>query len=100
MPDKDVEQTDERGHIPGPWWADRGTWGAVTLIVFGGLAAAWVFFRLPGTPEEPASGYYGASKVIAIGLVTVGCTLLGRRRTRGAAVEETKNGNAPDATGR
>ncbi|GAO11560.1 hypothetical protein NCG97_09705 [Streptomyces lydicamycinicus] len=64
--------------------------GAVALIAFGGLAVAWVFFRLPGTPDEPASAYYGVSKVIAIGLVTMGCTLLGRRRTRAAATEETK----------
>ena len=89
MADKDVEQTDERGYVPGPWWADLGTWGAVALIVFGGLAAAWVFFRLPGTPEEPASGYYSAARVIAIGLVAVGCTSLGRRRARAAAIEET-----------
>ncbi|MFF4038015.1 hypothetical protein [Streptomyces sp. NPDC001816] len=81
MADKDVEQTDERGYAPAPWWADLGTWGAVALIAFGGLVAAWVFFRLPGTPEEPASAYYGAAKVIAIGLVAVGGTLLGRRRT-------------------
>ncbi|KAB1145910.1 hypothetical protein F7R91_16395 [Streptomyces luteolifulvus] len=90
MADKDVGQTDGRGYAPGPWWADLGTWGAVALIVFGGLAAAWVYFRLPGTPEELASGYHGAAKVIAIGLVTVGCTLLGRRPTRAAAIEETR----------
>ncbi|MFD8390224.1 hypothetical protein ACFV2N_13710 [Streptomyces sp. NPDC059680] len=89
MADTDVEQGGERGYDPGPWWAGLGTWGAVALIVFGGLAAAWVFFRLPGTPQEPASGYYPAAKVIAIGLVIVGCTLLGRRRTRAAATEET-----------
>ncbi|WEB44718.1 hypothetical protein MOV08_39170 [Streptomyces yunnanensis] len=89
MADKDVEQTDERGHLFGPWWADLGTWGAVALIAFGGLAAAWVHFRLPGTPEEPAAGYHGAAKVIAIGLVTVGCTLLGRRRIRAATIKET-----------
>ncbi|MBI0300006.1 hypothetical protein JBE04_37505 [Streptomyces sp. PRKS01-29] len=87
MADKDVEQSDKRGHIP--WWADLGTWGAVALTVFGGLAAAWVFFRQPGTPDESASAYYGVSKVIAIGLVTVGCTLLRRRRTRAAAIGET-----------
>ncbi|MFE1312828.1 hypothetical protein [Streptomyces sp. NPDC058755] len=87
MADKDVEQTDERGYAPAPWWADLGTWGAVALIAFGGLVAAWVFLRLPGTPEEPASAYYGAAKVIAIGLVAVGGTLLGRRRTRPAAIE-------------
>ncbi|GES31263.1 hypothetical protein AB0G60_13470 [Streptomyces angustmyceticus] len=90
MADKDVEQSDERGYGPGPWWGDLGTWGAVGLIVFGGLVAAWVFFRLPGTPDEPASGYYGAAKVIAIGLVVVGSTLLGRRRSRAAASGETK----------
>ncbi|WP_432095270.1 hypothetical protein [Streptomyces sp. bgisy100] len=89
MADQDVEQPDERGYIPEPWWAGLGTWGAVALIAIGGLAAAWVFLRLPGTPEEPASGYYGASKVIAIGVVIVGCGWLGRRRTRAAAVEET-----------
>ncbi|MFD8327939.1 hypothetical protein [Streptomyces lydicus] len=89
MADKDVEQTTERGYVPGPWWAELGTWGAIALIVFGGVAAAWVSFRLPGTPEELASGYYQAARVIAIGLVTVGCTLLGRRRARAAAIEET-----------
>lgn len=86
--DKDVEQTGERDHVPGPWWADLGTWGAVALIVFGGVAAAWVFFRLPGTPEELAAGYHQAARVIAIGLVAVGCTLLGRRRARAAAIDE------------
>jgi hypothetical protein len=87
--DKEVEQIDERGYDPGHWWADLGTWGAVALIVFGGLAAAWVFFRLPGTPEELATGYYQAAKVVAIGLVVVGSTLLSRRRAPAAANEET-----------
>ncbi|HCA88153.1 MAG TPA: hypothetical protein DEQ61_23425 [Streptomyces sp.] len=89
MTDKDVEQTDERGYGPEPWWADLGTWGAVALIVVGGLAAAWVFFRLPGTPEELAAGYYQAAKVVAIGLVIVGSTLLSRRRAQAAATEDT-----------
>ncbi|MFF3242884.1 hypothetical protein ACFYWY_03905 [Streptomyces sp. NPDC002870] len=85
----DVEQTEERGYDPGIWWADLGTWGAVALIVFGGLAAAWVFFRLSGTPEELAAGYYQAAKVVSIGLVIVGSALLGRRRGRAPATEET-----------
>ncbi|MEU1626075.1 hypothetical protein ABZ746_12265 [Streptomyces sp. NPDC020096] len=89
MTDKDVEQTDERGYDPGPWWADLGTTGAVALIAFGGLAAAWVFFRLPGAPEKLATGYYQAARVVAIGLVIAGCALLGRRRARAAATEET-----------
>ncbi|MGK4579940.1 hypothetical protein [Kitasatospora sp. HPMI-4] len=88
MADKDVEQTEERGHAPGVWWAELGTWGAVALIVFGGVAGVWVTFRLPGTPENLAYSYYGAAKVVAIGLVTVGCTLLGRRRARAAATKE------------
>ncbi|WP_020116235.1 hypothetical protein [Streptomyces canus] len=88
MTGKDIEHTDERGYDPGPWWADLGTWGAIALIVFGALAAAWVYFRLPGTPEELAAGYYQAARIITIGLVIVGCTVLGRRRDRAAATEE------------
>ncbi|WP_244950462.1 hypothetical protein [Streptomyces griseofuscus] len=72
-----------------PWWADLGVWGAVALIVLGALAALWVSFRLPGTPEEPATGYYGAARVIAIGLVIVGGGLLNRRRARSGAAGET-----------
>ncbi|MET8586207.1 hypothetical protein ABZX39_35865 [Streptomyces collinus] len=88
MDDEAVERTDEPHHIAGPWWADLGTWGAVALIAFGGTATAWVFLRLPGTPQEPVFGYYGAAKLIAIGLVTVGCTLMGRRRGRPTANEK------------
>lgn len=89
MPDKSVERSDDQGHGPGPWWADLGVWGAVALIVLGALAALWVSFRLPGTPEEPATGYYGAARVIAIGLVIVGGGLLNRRRARSGAAGET-----------
>ncbi|MEU2975794.1 hypothetical protein ABZ678_01935 [Streptomyces hirsutus] len=89
MTDKDVERTDERGDHLEPWWADLGTWGAVALIATGGLAAAWFFFRLPGTPEELAAGYHQAARVVAIGLVIAGSALLGRRRTRATAAEET-----------
>lgn len=86
MDDQAIERTDEPNHIARPWWADLGTrGGAVALIAFGGIAAGWVFVRLPGTPQEPASGYHGAAKLIAIGLVTVGCTLMSRRRRRQAA---------------
>ncbi|KUN81110.1 hypothetical protein AQJ66_24395 [Streptomyces bungoensis] len=89
MDDKAVERTDEPNYVAGPWWADLGTWGAVALIVLGCIAAAWVFLGLPGTPQEPASGYHGAAKLIAIGLVTVGCTLMSRRRGQPAAGEKT-----------
>ncbi|MEU6466016.1 hypothetical protein [Streptomyces sp. NPDC046976] len=89
MPDRDVERSDDQGQGPVPWWADLGVWGAVALIAFGGLAAVWVSFRLPGTPEEPAAGYYGAARVVAIGLVIVGSGLLNRRRARSTAAGET-----------
>lgn len=92
MDDKAAERTDEPNHIAGPWWTDLGTWGAVALIALGAVATAWVFLRLPGTPQEPALGYHGAAKLIAIGLVTVGCTLMSRRRSRPAASEKTSSG--------
>ncbi|MFE2285570.1 LPXTG cell wall anchor domain-containing protein [Streptomyces sp. NPDC059443] len=40
----------------------------------------WVFLRLPGAPENPATGYYQAAKVLAVGLVLAGSSLLSRRR--------------------
>ncbi|MEU1347547.1 hypothetical protein ACFYPA_12660 [Streptomyces sp. NPDC005775] len=89
MTGKDVERTDERVHAPEPWWADLGTWGAVALMALGGLAAVWAFFRLPGTPENIATGYYQAAKIAAIGLVIAGTALLGRDRDRDAAAGET-----------
>ncbi|MFE7775368.1 hypothetical protein ACFU5O_16000 [Streptomyces sp. NPDC057445] len=89
MTDKDAEHSDERDYGTGPWWTELGTLGAVALIIFGGLAAAWVFLRLPGAPENLSTGYYQAAKVVAIGVVIAGSALLGRRRTRAAATEET-----------
>jgi hypothetical protein len=81
--DTGVEQArDERSDTPGPWWADPGTWGAVALIVLGGLAAVWVSFRLPGTPDKLAPAYYWAAKSVAFGLVLLGTTLLGHRHAR------------------
>ncbi|MEU6115184.1 hypothetical protein ABZ840_11740 [Streptomyces sp. NPDC047117] len=70
----------ERSHVEAPWWAGLSGPGAVGLIVLGAVLAVWVFFRLPGTPENLAGGYYGAAKVIAIGAVVAGSALLGRGR--------------------
>ncbi|WP_314177832.1 hypothetical protein [Streptomyces winkii] len=98
MTDKNVEQTGEQ-HPQAPWWAGLGTGGAVTLIVLGAVAAAWTFLApaaglswLPFTPEEPATGYYQAAKVVAIGLVILGTTLLGRRGRTAAAEEGGSQG--------
>ncbi|MFJ8918247.1 hypothetical protein ACIREK_02125 [Streptomyces sp. NPDC102415] len=87
MSQKDVERTDERGHGPEPWWAGFGGWGAVLLIVVGVTGAAWVFLRLPGTPDELWTGYHQAAKVVAIGMVIAGTTLMGRRRARAEGAE-------------
>ncbi|MFE7116991.1 AtpZ/AtpI family protein [Streptomyces sp. NPDC057654] len=72
----------EDHHDASPWWWGLGPLGAIVLVLLGIAAAAWSFFQLPGTADNPASGYYQASKVIAIGLVIAGTTLLGRLRSR------------------
>ncbi|MFJ2650303.1 hypothetical protein ACIO1C_26705 [Streptomyces sp. NPDC087420] len=88
MTDKPTDAgTDEHGYGAGPWWTELGTVGAVGLIVLGGVAAAWVFLGLPGFEENPASGYYQAAKVLAVGTVLAGSALLSRRRNRDRATE-------------
>ncbi|MFJ8858409.1 hypothetical protein ACIRD8_08215 [Streptomyces sp. NPDC102451] len=94
MTHKDVERTDEQGYGPAPWWADLGAWGALVLIVVGGLGAAWVFFRLPGTLDELWTGYYQAAKVIAIGMVIAGTALMGRRRAGAEGAEDVEGAEA------
>ncbi|QPP10224.1 hypothetical protein G4Z16_31615 [Streptomyces bathyalis] len=97
MNDKDVEKTGEQAHPQAPWWAGLGMLGALTLIVVGGIAAAWTFLApaaglswLPFTPDEPATGYYQAAKLVAIGLVILGTALLGRRSRTAVADEPEK----------
>jgi len=98
--DKHVEQeagedTGEdagQGPVGEPWWAGTGSGGAVALIALGVLAAVWVFFRLPGVPQNPATGYYQAAKVAAIGLVIAGSALLGRR-SRATAADDADGPN-------
>ncbi|MFD5136559.1 hypothetical protein ACFWMX_09995 [Streptomyces sp. NPDC058378] len=90
MTHKDVERTEERGYGPEPWWAGSGGWGAVVLIVVGVTGAAWVFLRLPGTPDELWTGYHQAAKVIAIGMVIAGTTMIGRRRARAEGAEQAE----------
>lgn len=100
MSGKDVERSDEREYDAGPWWAGLGTWGAVGLIAFGVAAAAWLFFRLPGAPETSATGYYMAAKVVAVGLVVVGGSVLGRLRARGGAAEKARESGRGRPVGR
>ncbi|MEU3948372.1 hypothetical protein [Streptomyces sp. NPDC029526] len=104
MSEQDTADTDGPGegrgvhHPIAPWWADLGTWGAVALIVLGAVAAVWMFFGLPGTPETPAAGYHQVAKVVAIGLVVAGTGLLGRRRERHAGRDGTDTGSDTDST--
>lgn len=100
MTDKhDAEQRGEQhGYAPEPWWAGLGTKGAVTLIAIGAAVAAWIFLtpaaglpRLPFIPDIPASGYYQAAKIAAIGLALLcGTALTHRGRSRSAAGQKKR----------
>ncbi|SCK46965.1 hypothetical protein H181DRAFT_04204 [Streptomyces sp. WMMB 714] len=101
MNGKDAEQTDAAGHAPKPWWAGTGARGAAGLIALGILAALWSFFGhatgrtwLPLVPDEPASGYYQAAKIAAIGVVILASLWMHRRRTTasGERTDEQERG--------
>ncbi|KUL38838.1 hypothetical protein ADL22_16355 [Streptomyces sp. NRRL F-4489] len=64
------------GH--GPWWAGLGPIGGAALLVLGLGLAAYVFLWGGGSLAD--TRLYGAAKVVAIGLVVLGTTLLSRRR--------------------
>lgn len=90
MTDDGLDQSDDRRHHPSPWWLGLGPAGAIGLIVIGIVAAVWAFFQLPGAQDDQVTGYYQAGKVIAIGLVVAGTTMLGRNRARASHTEEMK----------
>ncbi|OON81389.1 hypothetical protein [Streptomyces tsukubensis] len=71
-------------HFDAPWWWGLGPIGAAVLVLIGIVGALWLFLRLPGTPEEPTTNYYGVAKVVAIGLVVGGGALLARFQARGS----------------
>lgn len=62
-----------------PWWAGFGAVGGVLLVVLGIGMAALVFL---GAVEEPDDLplLHGAAKVLSVGCVVAGTTLLARRR--------------------
>lgn len=62
-----------------PWWAGFGAVGGVLLVVLGIGTAALVFL---GAVEEPDDLplLHGAAKVLSVGCVVAGTTLLARRR--------------------
>ncbi|MBG0852521.1 hypothetical protein I2W78_11905 [Streptomyces spinoverrucosus] len=68
--------------VPGDaWWAGLGPVGGVVLLLIGLGLLAWAFLDLPGS-RGPHLPYEGA-KVLAIGAVVAGTTLLARRSKRG-----------------
>ncbi|MEU1669761.1 hypothetical protein ABZ547_40490 [Streptomyces sparsogenes] len=87
MTEQRTDRPDAPRHDASPWWWGLGPVGGALLVVAGVLAGAWVFLELPGAPGESATGYYGAARVVAIGLVVGGGALLGRGRARGARAE-------------
>lgn len=62
-----------------PWWAGLRLTGGVVLAACGAGLLLWLVLR--GSPaDDDWSHYYGAGKVLAIGCVVAGTTLLARRR--------------------
>nr|WP_202437912.1 hypothetical protein [Streptomyces sp. SID5910] len=62
-----------------PWWAGLRLTGGLVLAASGLGLLVWLLLS-GGTADNDWSGYYAASKVLAIGCVVVGTTLLSRRR--------------------
>ncbi|MFD4632341.1 hypothetical protein ACFVYR_30675 [Streptomyces sp. NPDC058284] len=64
-----------------PWWAGLGWPGGVFFVVVGVALLLWLL--LSGqTDDDDWSAYYGAGKVLAIGCVVAGTTLVARGRGR------------------
>lgn len=57
------------------------------LVVLGVATAAWVFLHPHGSGEDAIRYYYGAGKVLTIGLVVAGTTLLARHRAKASPQE-------------
>lgn len=71
-----------------PWWAGLKPLGGVLLIVVGLGWVAWVLLSDPGSFMSA----YGASKVVAIGCVIIGGSLLPGRRGARCDREEKDEG--------
>ncbi|MFJ9041834.1 hypothetical protein ACIRF8_35370 [Streptomyces sp. NPDC102406] len=64
-----------------PWWAGLGPTGGVVLVAVGLALLLWLVWGGTSATDDWYQ-YYGAAKVIAIGCVIAGTTLLARRRER------------------
>ncbi|MFI9614564.1 hypothetical protein ACIHCM_23355 [Streptomyces sp. NPDC052023] len=73
--------------VPGEaWWAGLGPVGGVILLLAGLGVLVWIFLDLPGARGPHLS--YEAAKIVAIGAVVAGTTLLARRKKGGDAAED------------
>ena len=91
MTDEDVEPTAEPESVPEPdRWGKLAAWGAVALILLGGLLAAWAFFRWEDALPIPLLGPL-AAKIVAIGLVFAGGAVLGHLNERTPGLESTND---------
>ncbi|WP_245979411.1 hypothetical protein [Streptomyces diacarni] len=77
-----------RGAEDDAWWSGMGPVGGAVLIVLGSVGALFLFLG-PWQPDDHLGIAFGFAKVVAVGLVVAGTTLLSRRRgTDGADGEE------------
>ncbi|UNS96512.1 hypothetical protein MMF93_08335 [Streptomyces tubbatahanensis] len=92
-PDREpTEATEPSEAAPGveddAWWSGMGPVGGAVLIVLGSVSALFLFLG-PWKPDDHLGIAFGFAKVVAVGLVVTGTTLLSRRRgTDGADGEE------------
>ncbi|GAA4100084.1 hypothetical protein GCM10022284_43490 [Streptomyces hundungensis] len=64
-----------------PWWAGLGLTGGIVLVAIGVGLLLWLVWGGRAATEDWHQ-YYGAAKVLAIGCVITGTTLLASRRER------------------
>ncbi|MGY1435070.1 hypothetical protein [Streptomyces reniochalinae] len=76
------------------WWSGMGPVGGAVLIVLGSVGALFLFLG-PWQPGDHLGIAFGFAKVVAVGLIVTGTTLLSRRRGTGTADDtDTADGTA------
>ncbi|MFE0760322.1 hypothetical protein ACFW4X_06330 [Streptomyces smyrnaeus] len=82
MTDEQSEQRHQQRADAAPWWAGTGPVGGVVLILLG-VGAGLALFLGGFDSQDELTQLHGAAKVVAVGLVVAGTTLLARRRRPG-----------------
>lgn len=81
---RDRERGQDAGNprtADGPWWAGLGLMGAGILGASGVGLLLWLILGGSGAADDWSS-FYGAGKILAIGSVVAGTTVVARRRER------------------